>query len=355
MSDGQSFIFILSAFYLWESIYWVRPQSVRFVRYFNRWRLSVATDLLYGRKRAIVFTPIPGLIFPQFIGSELPYTFNEIALKPNVGPPLSWEELQIKQEGTTLYLKKNETLVFPSGIQAAASAQLLKEMAQKPKEERAKCIRQFYRKHLSSTHSKRLIQKAIIATNTLRFNGLFLMLLCFVIIPYSYIFNKSSLHFVITLSITVLMVIYQTFLAYFVARRLYPGKRKYNLITALSTLFPWQAMHVGQHLMSNVLSMQHPLAISAALLPHKDLCAKASAYWRKMKYSSNQALSPPLKIELQEFLNREGIETKSLFLAPKKTANETASYCPCCHAQFRKGFSTCSDCHEVALISFPNE
>ena len=355
MSDGQSFIFILSAFYLWESIYWVRPHSVNLVRYFNRWRLSVATDLLYGRRRAIFFSPLPGLFFPQFIGSELPYSFNSATLKLKGGSSLSWNELQIKQEGSTLHFNKKYKLDFPSGIQAAASADLLNELAQAPEEKRTKYIREFYRKQLSSTRSKRIIRKAKIATSTLRFNGVFLLLLCFVIIPYSYIFNKGSLHFVITLAITFCLVIYQAFLAYFVARRIYPGKRKYNLIIGLSSLFPWQAMHVGQHLLSNALSMQHPLAISAALLSNKNLNVQVSSYWRKMEYGPNQNLSPLFKNELQEFLKREGIEEESLFLAPKKSSNETASYCPCCQAQFREGFSTCSDCKEVTLIAFDKE
>ncbi|MDA0347203.1 MAG: hypothetical protein O3C43_08715 [Verrucomicrobia bacterium] len=355
MSDGQSFILILSAFYLWESIYWVRPHSVSFVRYFNRWKQSVATDLLYGRRRAIFFSPLPGLFFPQFIGSELPYTFNSATLKLTGGALLSWDELQIKQEGSTLYFNKKYKFDFPSGIQAAASAQLLHDFAQTPEVKRTKHIREFYRKQLSSTRSKRIIQKAKIATSTLRFNGVFLILLCFAIIPYSYIFNKGSLHFAITLAITICFVIFQAFLAYFVARRLYPGKRKYSLIIGLSSLFPWQAIHVGQHLLSNALSLQHPLAISAALLSPKDLCAQISSYWRKMEYGPNQNLSPLFKNELQEFLKREGIEKESLFLAPEKSSKETASYCPCCQAQFREGFSTCSDCKEVSLITFNKE
>jgi hypothetical protein len=355
MSDGQSFILILSAFYLWESIYWVTPHSVSFVRYLNCWRISVATDLLYGRKRAIFFSPLPGICFPQFIGSELPYSFNSAALKLNGGALLSWDGLQIRQEGSSLYFNKKDKLDFPSGIQAAASVQLLQDLAQTPEEQRAKRVREFYRKHLSSTRAKRIIKTTKIATSTLRFNGAFLMVLCFAIIPYSYVFNKGSLHFAISLAITGCLIVFQAFLAYFSARRIFPGKRKYNLLIGISTLFPWQAMHVGQHLLSNALSMQHPLAISAALLSRKNLCAQASSYWRKMEYSQNKDISPLFKNELKEFLKREGIEREKLFLAPEKSSGETASYCPCCQAQFREGFSTCSDCREVALIAFNKE
>jgi hypothetical protein len=111
-------------------------------------------------------------------------------------------------------------------------------------------------------------------------------------------------------------------------------------------------MHVGQQLMSNALPRQHPLAVSAALLPQNKFHQQLSTYWRRLKYIPQNRISGPYQAALDSFLTREGIEIDTLFQPPLKSGTQTASYCPCCHAEFREDFSTCSDCRDVALIPF---
>ncbi len=351
MSDGQTFILVLAAFYLWESIYWVLPQSSGWIRCFKYWKQSKAHDLLYGRQKAILFNPWPSIWFPQCLAAELPFHLTKDRLILPEGRFLDWQDVELRQEASDLYLKNDYHLKLPNAKYAAHLLELLQELKKAPLPQRERSIELFYKTHFCPTRVSRLVRRAKALTHLLRFNGLILTLICFGAIPLSYILRKETVFPYVLLSALV-FVIYQSVAAFFTTKRLDPKSKKQRWVVALSSLFPWQAMHAGQHLMSQSLPLQHPLAVSAALSNRKSVKQQLSIYLRHLTFSKDAPPPETFLNALDHFTAQQGFSKKDLIVPPKQADKSTASYCPCCHAQYRENFSTCSDCHGVELKPF---
>lgn len=351
MSDGQTFILVLAAFYLWESIYWVLPQSTGWIRCLKYWKQSQAHDLLYGRQKAILFNPWPGIWFPQCLAAELPFHLAKDRLILPEGRYLDWNDLELRQEASDLYLINDYHLKLPNANYAAHLLELLQELKEAPPPQRERSIELFYITHFNPTRASRLVHRAKAITQLLRLNGLFLTLIFFGAIPLSYILRKETI-FPYVLLTAFFFVIYQSFVAFFTTKRLDPKSKKQRWVVALSSLFPWQAMHAGQHLMSHSLPLQHPLAVSAALSNQKSLKQQLSIYLRHLTFSLEAPPPETFGSALDRFIAQQGFSKTDLIAPPKQADQSTASYCPCCHAQYRENFSTCSDCHGVELEPF---
>jgi fumarate reductase subunit D len=355
LSDGQTFLLILVVFYLWEGIHWVKPGSVGYVRYVVRWRLRFASSVLYGRNRAVLFNPWPGFICPGFSAIELPFEFSPDKLIIEGNVELSWDALSLRREGSILTFGPAGKITFLGVQEAKEMENLLTSFAAISLEKRKRQIQLFYKTHLSRTKASRLIKRARMVTDSVQFNGLILMVVFFGFIPFAFITQKESLAFAGSLLVALCLLMVQAVMAYFAARRLTDGNKKYSLTVALSCLFPWHAMHVGQSLLNQALPFQHPLAVSAALLSKKQLEKHLSLYWRKQEYRRGGKSSLLFQEALDEFLERESFEKRFLLQAPRRDGNRSAAYCPSCHAQFHAGVTACSDCHGVELVEFDED
>lgn len=351
MSDGQTFILVLAAFYLWESIYWVLPQSAGWIRCLKYWKQSKTHDLLYGRRKAILFNPWPSIWFPQCLAAELPFHLTKDRLILPEGRYLDWQDAELRQEASDLYLRNDYKLKLPNGKYAAHLLELLQELKDATLPQRERSIELFYKTHFSPMRSARLVHRAKAITQWLRFNGFILTLIFFGAIPLSYILRKETVFPYVLLSAFV-FVIYQSFIAFFTTKRLDPKSKKQRWVVALSSLFPWQAMHAGQQLMSQSLPLQHPLAVSAALDNRKSLKLQLSIYLRHLTFSMDAPPPETFQSALDHFIAQQGFSKKDLIAPPKQADQSTANYCPCCHAQYRENFSSCSDCHGVELEPF---
>ncbi len=351
MSDGQTFIFVLASFYIWESVYWVLPNSSGWTRFFKSWKHSRATDLLYGRQKAILFNPWPGILFPQCLAAELPVHLTRDRLILPDARYIDWQDLELKQEASDLYLRNDYKLKLPNANYASILFKLLRDIKETAPHLRERKIELFYRSHFSPTRVSRLVYRANAITHLLRLNGFFLTLLFFGAIPYSYISRKETV-FPYVLLAAFGFVLYQAIVAFFTAKRLDPKSKKQRWVLALSSLFPWQAMHVGQQLISHTLPLQHPLAVSAALSKPDALKKQLSTYLRRLTYSMEAPPPEPFLKALNRLIEDGGFSKVDLLAPPLKADQQSASYCPCCHSQFQKGSSICSDCHDVELVLF---
>ena len=261
--------------------------------------------------------------------------------------------MELKQEAATLYLRENYTLSLPNARIASDLLNLLREIRESEATQRHRKIKRFYEFHFSHHRTARLVRRAKLITQLLRFNGLLLTLLFFGAIPASYIVRKETT-FPYVLLATLIFVIYQAMVTFFTVKRLHPTDRKQRWVVGLSALFPWQGMQAGQQLLSQCLPLQHPLAVSAALSNRETFVDHLKSYWRTINYSQEAPPPEPFMNALKQFMKRHDISPDSLLAPPVSSGNDTASYCPCCHAQYRKDFTTCSDCQGVELIPFEN-
>ena len=351
MSDGQTFIFVLAALYIWESVFWVLPNSFGWTRFLKTWKPYQARDLLYGRQKAILFNPWPGILFPQCLGSELPFHLTKDRLILPEGRYLNWEDLKLNQEAADLYLVEDYKLKLPNALYAGRLLNLLRDFKESNPDQRERNISLFHQFHFSPTRVSRLVFRAKAITSLLRLNGLILTLLFFGAIPYSYITRKETV-FPYLLLFSLIFIIYQAIVAFFTVKRLDAKSKRHRWVICLSTLFPWQAMHVGQQLLSQSLPLQHPLAVSAALCNTHSFKKQLSTYWRRLSFSKEAPPPQPFLDALKDFMQQQAVNPDTLLAPPAKMGNETASYCPCCHAQYRENFTTCTDCRGVELVPF---
>lgn len=352
ISDGQAFLLILAAFYLWECIQWVQPGSLGFFRRLGRWYLKPARDALYGRKKSILFNPWPDWFCPALVVRELPFGLSEKDLITEEGVKIAWGDLVLEQQQSEVVLIQNRRLRFNSPEEARSILGLLTELKAINPGLRRRRITRFYRLYLSPLRSKRWIRRVLGITDLLRFNGFFLTLYVFLGIPYAYLTQQQSLGFAFALLAAILLLIFQGFVAYTTAKRLFRGRGKQHLAFAFGCLFPWQAMRAGQSLLSKSLATQHPLAVAAALLNQRAFQDYLSAYWRRFTYLSSPSKDDAMRSALESFLKQTGSEEKTLLKPPKKDSQDTVAYCPCCHAQYRESLASCADCKGVELVPF---
>lgn len=354
MTDGQTFFFLLLAFYFWECIAWVRPGAISYTRFFKSWHSNKPLEFLYKQGVSIFWNPLPSYFFPQHIGQEMPFELTEeyLILKPQQ-TKIPWDALKLKQDRSLLYLAADLSIKGRNPIWAQAVKEALNAVASVTADKRKSAIAYFYQRSFSHTHTKRLIKRAHTITSTIRLNEFLIMGLFFGLIPYIYRYKIDEISILLTASLYCVFLIFNAVLVFFATKKFYPNSEKgYRWSMAFSALFPWNAMRSGQHLLNDALSLQHPLAISAALMSPQGLQNDTSTYWRKVHFLKNETLAPMQREAFEHFLVENSIQRSELLAPPVQDGSNTTHYCPCCHAQYQRAAGSCIECPEVKLTSF---
>ena len=135
-------------------------------------------------------------------------------------------------------------------------------------------------------------------------------------------------------------------------KQLYSGNRTliFKLIVTL-LLSPVSTMHISGYITRNLLSTFDSLAISALLLPQKtfnDLIRKELYFIGCARVNKDEFGWPEFWksrcVSMGSLLKSMHLNVDDLFARPQKTETDAAGYCPVCRTEYRRGFSTCSDC-----------
>ena len=188
--------------------------------------------------------------------------------------------------------------------------------------------------------------------------GFYLQILCsvlficmFIILPltlythlYLYINIYSLLFYMASIYLAILTVVC------LLIRNLNTPKRQ-KLYTIISIILsPITAVHVLSNLTRESYLTYDYLAVAAELLPRskfKYLFSCEFEHISILKYSSRDDLREYFLVKekcLRDLLARLGITMEQLPSSPEKRDWSADSYCPVCRAEYRAGFTECSDC-----------
>lgn len=200
--------------------------------------------------------------------------------------------------------------------------------------------------------------------------GWILLVCVFLLWPLILLLDKSELAASVGLTVNVNYGVwaYLTFLTYagimiasvLAARKLAPlNSRQLGPLVLPRLLLPVAAIHMLRELTKDMYSGLDYLAVAALLLPPSAFRSLARVELKRVMRASAAAVAPDLKEfwELREravsaLLERKALNQAELVRTLVQRDPSAASYCPGCLAQYRPGFSVCSDCEDEELREF---
>ena len=260
---------------------------------------------------------------------------------------------RLELTGSNVQLNDTTEVQTPSVF----SARLLIERIQRLKDasyaERQQLIASFMHEE---TDAKKVILARRAFMNPLFYMKLFCSLLfvnLFVILPVA-LYTSISAFINITALFIVILVLYAgivTFSAHLVGK-MYPKEPtvKWQIVLTI-ILSPVAAMHVVSYLTRHLFASFDPLALGSVLLPPNAfrswmreelvLIGKACEQDDGFGWAEFWQLK---KEALHQLIIWTGNNWRDFLAPPVKQDLSAASYCPLCQAEYRTGFSECSDC-----------
>jgi len=135
-------------------------------------------------------------------------------------------------------------------------------------------------------------------------------------------------------------------------KHLYPedAGSLYKLIATL-IFSPVSTMHISVHLTRNLLAGFDFMAVSALLLPRKQLANEMRRELHLIETARNysdkfgwEEYWHMRSAAMQTLLEKAALTIDAVFSKPQKIESAAVAYCPVCRTEYRDGFNSCSDC-----------
>ncbi len=343
--------------YLIDSIIYIRKNHFLFISRFRKYfKLKQSGLYLVGIlpiDKAVVCQNLP--VYFTTLGIYLPrdqaYPQNKIVDRESLDF-ISYKDISnTRVEGKNVRINKKKVIKTASSNLAKKFITLVKDLKILDVKDRCDKIQVF----LEDTINLRDIQNI---TSIYRKYGFYLQILCsifficmFIILPltlytnlYLYINIYSLLFYMASIYLAILTVVY------FLLRNLHTLKKQ-KLYTIISIILsPITAVHVLSDITKESYLTYDYLAVASELLPESEFKYLISCEFEHisiLKYSSRGDLREYLLLKekcLRDLLARLGITMEQLPSSPEKRDWSAESYCPVCRAEYRAGFTECSDC-----------
>ncbi len=383
MTDLELLFLVLVVVYGWECACWLRRGSVAFRTWLGRrWHLAHPSALLGNQRGGVIFKhPLPPL-GGVLTGNQFPLSLSANAVlafvAPNINPGprpeqtarlIRFSEIQaVAVSGKNVLVNGGLLLKAASPTFAATLAQWLRTWSKAPAAERGKQIQQLYRDSLDVKAIEQRWQEFRKQTFVLTMLTNFLFGYLFFLAPFliwGFGFKSSWLGLLVGLlaCTTATAVLFHR-----IHKRFYPNAEDERFTHFLLILLaPATTIRAHDTLSRPLLEGFHPLAIAKVFCPEPELREFARRVLLELRHPAlpvcprdepaaqeaernSRAL---LRNEVDQFLQRSGLNVEEL-AAPPAPADETClSFCPRCRAQFTTAEGVCDDCGGLTLVRFP--
>jgi len=351
MSVQAEFLLIALALFLWESLLWLPMRNCVLKR---RWRSrhwqARMPGHLFATRAAGVLPLLPGPLEGGLAPCQSPALFpgaeNVLHLESREGVffnlgTLDWKNLvrdghHLRVNGTHIRLTSPRTLAALSHLR-----------------QRGYSVSQAFSRQwqlaLSPSRAAREWRRWRLASSTLRFFCPVLTVGFFVGLPLLYLYT-SLLNMLLFSAWLWLLMVFISAQLWWLGRRVYPEARgALRMDALLSLLVPFHAMRASENASLHAFATTHPAAL---LLSTGDLENPWLAHYsRRILFPASPAdaaWSSFIRPLLEKHLDFARYDTPP----GRDEAEESARYCPRCHALYLKTTTSCQDCHGVALREF---
>ena len=380
MSEGITLFFILLFFYLVECIFWLHRISAAFVSFTGKhWHL-IFFNKYFGNDNGGIFpaNPLPPL-GKVYICSLLPVAFSNTHVCSQISQTLT-NDIKIEKHAKSvkydemksvstidkdIFINGNMFVKCSTPIQSVFIKDILLKLISLNDKQRENEIKRIVQETLDVKNARKEIEKFDDKSYKLRIFCNLLFLYIFLIVPVLVYFYGTIKLFIILLVLMYLSSISVSIIFYTIHKMFYPAQKGERIIDMIKMIiFPPTAVRANDFLSLNLLVNYHPLTVGLILFDNINFENIAKKVLIDLKHPiindfeneqvdlTNKWHRSNLENIVIDFLHNNSVDIKNLIIAPSPENVSCKSYCPRCEAQYTIQNGICSECSNMALISF---
>ncbi len=345
----------------------------------KHWQL-IFYNKYFGNDNGGIFSanPLPPL-GKVYICSLLPVSFSNTHVCSQISQTLT-NDIKIEKNAKSIKyddIKSVSTIdkdIFINGnmfakcstpIQSIYIRDILLKLISLNDEQRENEIKSIMLEAFNSERARKKIEAFDNKSYKLRIFCNLLFLYIFLIVPVLVYFYGTIKLFIILLVLMYFSSISVSIIFYSIHKMFYPAQKSERIIDMIKMIiFPPTAVRANDFLSLNLLVNYHPLAVGLLLFDKINFENIAKKVLTDLKHPiindyeneqvdlTNKWHRSNLEKIVIDFLHNNSVDIKNLIIAPSPENISCKSYCPRCEAQYTIQNGICSECSNIALISF---
>lgn len=388
MSDVDWIFVALIGLYLIETVFWLKPGTVAFTRFWGRFRSPLSPLKLIGNEAgtlvlggplasdaSFLCEPLPLSLSPQGVVSFVSAAPLQPERRRHPGAEFSWSELKdLRLDERTLMVNQRVVCQPRSARSARYLCDTLRHLAELASPQRDDLLVDLIASTLDHQDVRTRIGEWRSTTQRLRLASVLLFLWTiplgivayYELVPIPVVRNWRFVGlFLAILAVLWGWAILESFYAY---RKLLPAERSgRSLLMFTSMVSPVVPMRNADRMARELFLFVHPLALAAAIDDKQllELCVRETI--RDLEFPLCPELPPKLTesgrsivewsnsvmiAQVKQLLGELNLDYDRVLVAPPRVNRQSQSYCPRCHDEYTVAEAFCSRCGNRPTVPF---